>query len=72
MWVVLGNANLDSFISANFTVEAGESMNTSKTIQYLVNTSSFTGANKLTRPVAGGEVSAGVLKVGVPVASEGV
>ncbi len=30
-----------------------------------------TGANKLTRPVAGGEVLAGVLKASVPAASQG-
>ncbi|KAJ3492307.1 hypothetical protein NLI96_g25 [Meripilus lineatus] len=41
-------ANLDSFISANFTVKAG--------------------ANKLTRPVAGGQVLAGALKSGIQTA----
>ena len=54
------NANLDAFKSAVFTVKAGTYLAFCYSIYCSVRPK--LGANKLTRPVAGGTVSAGILK----------
>ncbi len=60
-FLCLANANLEAFPSATFIVEAGWLY-----LMYLrflkLKIDYVAGANKLSRPVAGGKVAAGVLK----------
>lgn len=59
---MLAFPNLDSFISATFHVAAGAYSTISTVCAHADRTTIGIGASKLTRPVAGGSVKAGVLK----------